>query len=32
VFSTLQATVLVPALLVVLQIGISASTMLYGAT
>jgi MFS family permease len=32
VFGALQANVLVPALLVVLQIGISASTMLYGAT
>jgi MFS family permease len=32
VFGALQASVLVPALLVVLQIGISASTMLYGAT
>ena len=32
VFGALQANVLVPALLVVLQVGISASTMLYGAT
>jgi MFS family permease len=32
VFGALQANVLVPALLVVLQIGVSASTMLYGAT
>jgi MFS family permease len=32
VFGALQANALVPALLVVLQIGISASTMLYGAT
>jgi MFS family permease len=32
VLGALQANVLVPALLVVLQIGISASTMLYGAT
>jgi len=31
-FGALQANVLVPALLIVLQIGISASTMLYGAT
>jgi MFS family permease len=32
VLGALQANVLAPALLVVLQIGISASTMLYGAT
>ncbi|MFA4932365.1 MAG: MFS transporter [Caldisericia bacterium] len=32
VFGALQANILVPALLVVLQVGISASTMLYGAT
>lgn len=32
VFGALQAGILVPALLVALQIGISASTMLYGAT
>ncbi len=32
VFGALQANVLVPALLIVLQVGISASTMLYGAT
>jgi MFS family permease len=32
VFGAFQASVLVPALLVVLQIGVSASNMLYGAT
>jgi MFS family permease len=32
VFGALQVTVLVPALLIALQIGISASNMLYGAT
>jgi MFS family permease len=32
VFGALQAGVLVPALLIVLQIGVSASNMLYGAT
>lgn len=31
VFSALQTTLLVPALLIVLQIGVSASSMLYGA-
>src|SRR5450756_2863163 len=31
-FGALQANILVPALLIVLQVGISASTMLYGAT
>ena len=32
IFGALQVTVLVPALLIALQIGISASNMLYGAT
>ena len=32
IFGALQAAVLVPALLIALQIGISASNMLYGAT
>jgi MFS family permease len=32
VFGALQAGILVPALLIVLQIGVSASNMLYGAT
>lgn len=32
VFGALQVTVLVPAVLIALQIGISASNMLYGAT